>query len=128
MRERTDDAWFTNWRNAADQVGQITLVCLPHAGAGASVYARWAEFRDWAATASSTDVSAIAADDLGPVTPRPPQIFAVGLVAAFVSAFIAVRGLLRYISRHDFTAFAYYRIVFGVLVLVLAHSGLVAWN
>lgn len=42
MRERTDDAWFTNWRNAADQVGQITLVCLPHAGAGASVYARWA--------------------------------------------------------------------------------------
>lgn len=36
MRERTDDAWFTNWRNAADQVGQITLVCLPHAGAGAS--------------------------------------------------------------------------------------------
>lgn len=42
MRERTDDAWFTNWRNAVDQVGQITLVCLPHAGAGASVYARWA--------------------------------------------------------------------------------------
>lgn len=42
MRERTDDAWFTNWRNTADQVGQITLVCLPHAGAGASVYARWA--------------------------------------------------------------------------------------
>ena len=42
MRERTDDAWFTNWRNAADQVGQITLVCLPHTGAGASVYARWA--------------------------------------------------------------------------------------
>ena len=42
MRKRTDDAWFTNWRNAADQVGQITLACLPHAGAGASIYARWA--------------------------------------------------------------------------------------
>ncbi len=44
--------------------------------------------------------------------------FAVGFVAAFVSAFFAVRELLRYIAHHSFTAFAWYRIVFGVILLV----------
>ena len=36
------------------------------------------------------------------------------------SAFLAVRALLRYIQNHDFTLFAWYRIVFGVLILILA--------
>lgn len=44
-----------------------------------AVYARWDEFRDWAATASFTDSATIPADDVGAVTPRPPQVFAVGL-------------------------------------------------
>lgn len=56
------------------------------------------------------------------------EIFAVGFVAAFVSAVVAVRGLLRYISRHDFSAFAWYRILFGVIVLVTAYGGLVNWS
>lgn len=55
-------------------------------------------------------------------------LLVVGLVASFVSAFIAVRGLLRYISRHDFTIFAWYRIVFGLLVLLTAYTGLVDWG
>ena len=55
-------------------------------------------------------------------------LFAVGGAASFVSAFIAVRGLLRYISRHDFSAFAWYRIVFGVAVLATAYSGIVNWS
>lgn len=55
-------------------------------------------------------------------------MFAVGGVASFVSAFLAVRGLLRYISRHDFTIFAWYRIVFGILVLLTAYTGLVDWS
>jgi len=55
-------------------------------------------------------------------------MFAVGFAAAFVSAFLAVRGLLRYIVRHDFTVFAWYRIVFGVAVLATAHFGLVEWT
>ncbi len=55
-------------------------------------------------------------------------MFAVGFAAAFVSAFFAVKGLLRYIVRHDFTAFAWYRIVFGVAVLVTAHYKLVEWS
>jgi undecaprenyl-diphosphatase len=46
------------------------------------------------------------------------DMFVVGFVASFVSAFFAVRGLLRYISRHDFSAFAWYRIVLGGVVLL----------
>lgn len=37
-----DAAWFTRWHDAYDIPGRFTLVCVPHAGAGASVYARWA--------------------------------------------------------------------------------------
>ncbi len=55
-------------------------------------------------------------------------VFAVGFVTAFISALFAVRALLRYISHHDFTAFAWYRIVFGFVVLATAWSGLVDWS
>lgn len=55
-------------------------------------------------------------------------IFATGLAAAFVSAMLAVRGLLRYISTHDFTVFAWYRIAFGVVVLATAYSGVIDWG
>ena len=55
-------------------------------------------------------------------------VFAVGLVAAFVSAFVCVRWLIRYIATHDFSVFAWYRIVFGVIVLFTAYSGLVVWS
>jgi undecaprenyl-diphosphatase len=54
-------------------------------------------------------------------------IFSVGTVASFISAFLCVRWLLRYIAHHDFTAFAWYRIVFGVVVLGTAYSGIVTW-
>lgn len=54
--------------------------------------------------------------------------FATGFIAAFISAFIAVRGLLRYIAHHDFSLFAWYRIVFGLLVLGTAHYNLVNWS
>jgi undecaprenyl-diphosphatase len=55
-------------------------------------------------------------------------LFGVGFVAAFISAFLCVRWLLRYISRHDFTVFAWYRIAFGVVVLLTAYTGLVHWT
>jgi undecaprenyl-diphosphatase len=45
-------------------------------------------------------------------------VFATGFAAAFVSAFFAVRALLRYIAHHSFVVFAWYRIVFGVILLV----------
>ena len=52
----------------------------------------------------------------------------VGVVAAFVSAFFCVRWLLRYIATHDFTPFAWYRIVFGIVVLWTSWAGLVRWG
>src|SRR5204862_6511480 len=54
-------------------------------------------------------------------------IFSVGIVTSFVSAFLCVRWLLRYIASHDFTVFAWYRIIFGALVLAGAYSGVVTW-
>jgi undecaprenyl-diphosphatase len=60
------------------------------------------------------------ADDIG--------MFAVGGAASFISALLAVRGLIRFISRHDFTVFAWYRIVFGMLVLLTAYTGWVNWG
>ncbi|MCB1948530.1 undecaprenyl-diphosphate phosphatase [Nitrosomonas sp.] len=55
-------------------------------------------------------------------------MFAVGFVAAFFSALIAVRGLIRFISNHDFTVFAYYRIIFGCIILLTAYTGVVGWS
>ena len=54
-------------------------------------------------------------------------MFAVGLLMSFVSAWICVRWLLRYIANHSFTPFAWYRIAFGIVVLATAWSGLVTW-
>jgi undecaprenyl-diphosphatase len=54
-------------------------------------------------------------------------MFLVGTVFAFVSALVCIRWLIRYVSTHDFTVFAWYRIVFGLIVLGTAYSGLVTW-
>jgi undecaprenyl-diphosphatase len=54
--------------------------------------------------------------------------FGVGFVASFASAFLCVRWLLRYISSHDFTPFAWYRIVFGLVVLATGYGGIVDWK
>lgn len=54
-------------------------------------------------------------------------MFSVGLVFSFISAWICVRWLLRYISSHSFVPFAYYRIAFGIAVLLTAWTGLVKW-
>jgi undecaprenyl-diphosphatase len=62
----------------------------------------------------------LSADDLG--------MWAAGFVASFISAFLCVRWLLRYISSHDFTVFAWYRIAFGLMVLGTYYSGVVEWN
>ena len=54
-------------------------------------------------------------------------MFAVGLLFSFLSAWLCVRWLLRYISTHNFVPFAWYRIAFGIVVLATAWSGLVVW-
>lgn len=55
-------------------------------------------------------------------------VFAVGMIAAFASAFMCVRWLTRFIATHDFTVFAWYRIAFGIVVLVTAWNGSVNWT
>jgi undecaprenyl-diphosphatase len=54
--------------------------------------------------------------------------FGVGCAAAFVSAFLCVRWLLRYVSHHNFVPFAWYRIAFGVIIVATAYAGLVDWS
>ncbi len=54
--------------------------------------------------------------------------FAIGLVTSFVAALVCIRWLIRYVSTHDFTVFAWYRIVFGALVLLTAWAGWVDWK
>ena len=54
-------------------------------------------------------------------------MFAVGLVFSFISAWLCVRWLLRYISSHSFIPFAWYRIAFGILILVTAWQGWIVW-
>jgi undecaprenyl-diphosphatase len=54
-------------------------------------------------------------------------MFATGLVVSFISAWICVRWLLKYIATHSFEIFAWYRIAFGIVVLATAWTGLVDW-
>jgi undecaprenyl-diphosphatase len=54
-------------------------------------------------------------------------LFGIGGIAAFISAFLCVRWLLRYISSHNFSIFAWYRIVFGLFILASVHFGWVVW-
>jgi len=60
------------------------------------------------------------ADDLG--------MFSVGLVVSFVSAFVVIRWLIRFVATHDFKPFAWYRIAFGAAVLLTAYFGWVEWK
>ncbi|MGI9245205.1 MAG: undecaprenyl-diphosphate phosphatase [Steroidobacteraceae bacterium] len=62
----------------------------------------------------------LSADDLG--------MWLVGMVTAFAAAFACVRWLIRYVATHTFVPFAWYRIAFGLLVLLTAWTGLVDWQ
>lgn len=55
-------------------------------------------------------------------------VFAVGTVVAFFSALVCIRWLIRFVSTHDFVPFAWYRIVFGAVVLATAWSGALSWT
>lgn len=55
-------------------------------------------------------------------------LFAVGLLVSFLSAWVCVRWLLRFIATHSFEVFAWYRIAFGGVVLLTSHLGWVQWQ
>ena len=44
-------------------------------------------------------------------------VLAVGIITAFAMSVVAIKFLMGYIKKNDFTAFGWYRIVVGVLVL-----------
>jgi undecaprenyl-diphosphatase len=52
------------------------------------------------------------------LAPSDAPVFAVGFVVSFLAALVVVRGFLVYVSRHSFAAFAWYRIGFGILLLL----------
>jgi undecaprenyl-diphosphatase len=54
-------------------------------------------------------------------------LFGVGLLFSFISAWLCIRWLLKYIASHSFVPFAWYRIAFGIVVLVTAWSGVINW-
>jgi undecaprenyl-diphosphatase len=54
-------------------------------------------------------------------------LFGIGTATAFVSAFVCIRWLMRYVASHDFRVFAWYRIVFGLLILGSAYTGIIDW-
>lgn len=45
-------------------------------------------------------------------------LFAIGFVAAFISALFAIKTFIRFVAAHDFRVFAWYRIALGLLVLL----------
>ncbi len=61
----------------------------------------------------------LSTDDIG--------LFGIGTVTAFASAFVCIRWLMRYVASHDFRVFAWYRIVFGLFILISAYTGLITW-
>jgi undecaprenyl-diphosphatase len=54
-------------------------------------------------------------------------LFGVGLVVSFISAWLCIRWLLKFIATHSFVGFAYYRIAFGLIVLLTAWQGWIKW-
>jgi len=60
--------------------------------------------------------------------PDDLPIFALGFVTSFIFAMIAVRGLLKFIANHSYAAFAWYRIVFGMLIMASWLFGWVDWT
>jgi undecaprenyl-diphosphatase len=54
--------------------------------------------------------------------------FAVGLAFSFMSALVCVHWLIKFVSTNDFRGFAYYRIGFGVIVLMTSYLNIVNWS
>jgi undecaprenyl-diphosphatase len=55
-------------------------------------------------------------------------VFTVGFITAFLSAWLAIRTLVRFVASHTYEIFAWYRIAFGLLILITAYSGVINWG
>lgn len=54
--------------------------------------------------------------------------FFIGLIFSFFSALLCIQWLMRYIATHTFTFFAWYRIVFGLVIMLTAYANIVDWS
>lgn len=54
-------------------------------------------------------------------------MFAAGFITAFLSAWLAIRTLVRFVANHTYEIFAWYRIAFGLLILLSAYGGFIRW-
>ena len=54
-------------------------------------------------------------------------LFGVGLVFSFLSAWVCVRWLIKYVSSHNFVPFAWYRLAFGALILATWYTDTISW-
>ena len=48
-----------------------------------------------------------------------PLLYAVAIISAFLSGYWAIKFMLRYLSKHGLAVFAYYRIVVGIIILMI---------
>ena len=55
-------------------------------------------------------------------------MFAAGFITAFISAWIAVRTLVRFVANHSYEIFAWYRIAFGAFIFISAYTGWIVWS
>jgi len=83
------------------------FIAIPMISA-ASLYSLW----------SARDKFAL--DDMG--------ILAIGFITSFISAFIVMKALLKFVATHTFMAFAWYRIAFGCVIVATAYLGLIDWS
>lgn len=59
--------------------------------------------------------------------PADLPLFALGFAVSFLFAMIAVQGLLKFIASHSYAVFAWYRIAFGVIILLTWQFHWVDW-
>nr|WP_324259916.1 undecaprenyl-diphosphate phosphatase [Cellvibrio fontiphilus] len=55
-------------------------------------------------------------------------LLAIGFITSFITAFAVMRALLKFISNHTYMAFAWYRIAFGIVILITAYTGAISWT
>ena len=61
----------------------------------------------------------------GDVAKSEMAILAIGMIVAFLVSFVIIKWLMGYIKKHSFKVFGYYRIVLGIVVLILGAVGVI---
>lgn len=57
------------------------------------------------------------------IQPQHVNVLIIGNVVAFLVAMLAIKGFISFLTRYGFKAFGYYRIIVGVIILILLATG-----